>query len=137
MKTLLPLLLIFASNTALASDFDCADLVGRWVTDKFEYSINAQKRSETSYSNDGKFRSVFTLSRGDRTMKQVETGTWTCSGDFVTKNTLIVDGKPVEYSDVYQNIELTATYRKYVTVLMDCDVVIGDCKGKVYEATKE
>ncbi|MFA0792626.1 hypothetical protein ACCI51_18990 [Microbulbifer echini] len=137
MKNFLISLLLVLPSGVNGEEYSCLDLIGTWITSNYEYSIAIQKQSETTYYKDGTFKSVFTFTGNNVTKSQVESGTWSCTGDFVTKNTHIVKGVTVDYTEVYENIVLNSSYRKYATSLMNCDVVKGDCKGKVYEATKK
>ena len=137
MRYLSLVILYLSTNNTYGTEFNCSDLIGKWVTERVEYSLFTLKRSETSFFENGKFTSIFTLIQGDSVQRQIEAGTWSCNGEFVTKNTKFVGMSPVNYSETYKNIALTKTYRKYATVRMDCDVVVGDCIEKVYEATKE
>ena len=130
-------LVIFVGAYASAEEeLNCEYLVGTWVGSSFEYSIQSQKTFQSTFNKDGTFEMVFNFADGVVDESQKESGVWECDGRYVVEHTLIVSETEVEYVDLYEYLELTASYSKYRAVLANCDDVIGDCNGKLYESVK-
>lgn len=128
--------LLFLSQEVLSLDINCNSLIGTWSGISEEESLDANKVFFSTFNENGSFSIDFSFTSKLSEIRQVEEGTWTCENDLVTLNTKKIEGVEVNYIELYKYKVLTPTYRKYQTVVASCDVIVGDCNGKIYESVK-
>lgn len=127
---------ILSCQEALGVEIDCNNLIGTWSGISEEETLNSNKVFFSTFRENGTFSIDFSFTSKQTDIRQVEQGYWTCENDLVALNTRKVKTEDVNYIELYRYIELTPTYRKYQTVLESCDVIVGDCNGKIYESVK-
>ena len=120
------LMTILSSGNIYA--FDCDLLIGTWKVDQKDDRSKAERESDVSYGEGGKYklRGISHFEDGSSEAR-IEEGVWSCSDNHVIVRTLKVNDTLTEYTDLYKILDLTDDYRRFEALDIGCDEVLTDC----------
>ncbi len=130
LKFFTSLLFLLASNIGHAN-FDCQDLIGSWSNERFDKTLDKDRRTIETISDDGSFWIKFIYSDGDEITEREEHGTWECHRDSLTISYNETNNRPEKFVTVYQIIALDKTHYKLRARNSNCENNYGDCGSDI------
>jgi hypothetical protein len=120
-------LLSLLVQPVFAQAWNCDDFIGDWKFEGDDYNMSAQRTVLATFSADRTFYVDMWHEGQNSQGRELQTGRWQCKNGLQTLHIESLNGFAVNYSDVYEIMELMPVYFRIRSTPENCDRAGSDC----------
>ncbi len=113
------------------ASYNCEDLIGSWSNERFDKTLNKERRTIATLNADGGFWVRFIYSSEDNLSEKENQGTWACDGTNLTISINSLNAYGPAHTHVYEVLTLNHISYKLRTRDTNCGQVYGDCGREI------